>query len=460
LKQANNSGKYLQLREEFPFFVYQSYSFKIKKRYLSVKFSFNISDKIYFNPKFRILHRDFADFEQIDKETLNNLIFHIGMVELVSYWKATCSPEIIIQPHLLNEEQIQWWKKLYFNGLGEFFYLNGIEPNWDDFLKIESGKEALSVSTSVLDENKIVVPIGGGKDSAVTLELLTGKGLKVIPFAVNPREATIRTIEAAGYAMNESLVIERELDSKLFELNERGFLNGHTPFSALLAFSSVLSGILSKAKFIALSNESSSNQSTVPDSSINHQYSKSFEFENDFNWYINKYVHSKIQYFSFLRPVNELQIAKLFSKIPWHFESFRSCNVGSKTDSWCGQCPKCLFTYTILSPFLTRPTLIRIFGKRLLDEESLRPILDELTGISEIKPFECVGTPEEVNAALRMTYEKFEEKNGIPVLLNENSNRSFANISETEISALLNAFNKEHFVPEEFLTYLIEKLND
>ena len=460
MKQADNSGKYLQLREEFPFFVYQSYSFKIKKKYLSAKFSFNISDKFQFKPKFKILQRDFIDFEQVDKETLNNLVFHIGMVELISYWKATCSPRVIIQPHFLDDEQIQWWKKLYFNGLGEFFYLNGIEPGWDDFIKIEVGNEVLLASKSVLDENKVIVPIGGGKDSVVTLELFAGRGFHVIPFAVNPREAIIRSIETGGYSIEESLVVERTIDSKLLELNEQGFLNGHTPFSALLAFTSVLSGILANAKFITLSNESSANQSTVPGSNINHQYSKSFEFETDFNWYINKYVHSNVQYFSFLRPLNELQIAKLFSKFSWHFESFRSCNVGSKTDTWCGYCPKCLFTYTILSPFLSRPTLIRIFGKRLLDEENLSPILDELTGINEVKPFECVGTPEEVNVALRMTFEKLQGSDKIPALLRKRNSQPFENVSETEITSLLNAFNKDHLVPEMFLQYLTEAMHD
>lgn len=460
MKQADNSSKYQQLREDFPFFVYQSYSFKIKKKYLSVKFSFNISDKFQFKPKLKIINSDLIDFDQVDIETLNNLVFHIGMVELISYWKATCSPKVIVQPHLLDEEQANWWKKLYFNGLGEFFYLNGIQPDRDNFLSIESGGTTLAVNNNALDESKVVVPVGGGKDSAVTLELLTGKGLKVLPFAVNPREAIVHSIETAGYRMEESLVVERTIDSKLLELNEQGFLNGHTPFSALLAFTSVLSGILANAKYIALSNESSANQSTVPGSNINHQYSKSFEFETDFNWYIKKYLHRNIQYFSFLRPLNELQIAKLFSKFSWHFESFRSCNVGSKTNSWCGQCPKCLFTYTILSPFLSRPTLIRIFGKRLLDEESLAPILDELSGISEVKPFECVGTPEEVNVALQMTCERLRGSEKAPALLRNSNAHPFTKVTDAEISRLLGAFNKNHLVPEKFLQYLTDAIHD
>ncbi|HEY9115277.1 MAG TPA: hypothetical protein VIN10_11315 [Bacteroidales bacterium] len=427
---------------------------------MTAKFLFSVSGKIKFEPSFKILSRDYIDFEQVDKATLNNLIFHIGMVELISYWKATCSPEIIIRPHFLNEEQIRWWKKLYFNGLGEFFYLNGIEADAENFLTIEPGNETLSLCKSVLEENKVIVPVGGGKDSAVTLELLAGKGFQLFPFAINPREATVRTIEAVGYSINESLIIERKIDPKLLELNEQGFLNGHTPFSALVAFTSVFSAILSKTKFIALSNESSANQSTVPGSVINHQYSKSYEFETDFTWYIKKYVHTNVQYFSFLRPLTELQIAKLFIRFPWHFESFRSCNVGSKTDSWCGKCPKCLFTYIMLSPYISRPTLERIFGKRLLNEENLKPILDELTGVTEVKPFECVGTPEEVNVALRMTFERLYAKNEVPILLRNGNANSFKDVSEKDIAAFLNSFNQEHLLPPRFLEILTEILHD
>jgi len=460
LKQEQNNSKFLQLRDEYPFFVYQSYSFRIKKRYLSVKFSFNISGKYFFKPKLKILKRDFIDFNSLDEELLNNLVFQIGMVELVSYWKATCSPEVIIEPAFLDEKQLKWWKNLYFNGLGEFFYLNGIESDKDNLLTIKSGTEILPIAESELDSNKIVVPVGGGKDSAVTLELLANKGLDVFPFAVNPREAIERTIDSAGYSIDQSLVIERTIDPQLLELNKQGFLNGHTPFSALIAFTSVLTGLFANAKYIALSNESSANQSTVPGTEINHQYSKSFQFESDFIWYVNKYVHNQVRYFSFLRPLNELQIAKLFSQIPWHFEGFRSCNVASKTDGWCGNCPKCLFTYVILSPFLSQPTLKRIFHKNLFDDESLSSILNELSGVSVVKPFECVGTPEEVNAALFKTKKMISEKKDLPVLLKSLDLSLNKKINEHDFERLLKELNEEHFVPEHLLHYLTSALND
>lgn len=454
MTNKDNHQKYLDFRNEYPFFEYQSYSFNLRNGNLEAEFCFNLSDKYLFKPTITIPARDFYPLDNVDKRDLDNFVFHIGMVELISYWKAACPPALIIRPQLLDEKQIVWWKKLYFLGLGEFFYLNGISTNEDSFMQISSHGEKLVLSRANVDSDKVIVPIGGGKDSVVTLELLSRSKVPAIPMMVNPREASIRTIETAGYTENQSVVINRTIDSKLLELNSMGFLNGHTPFSALLAFTGALSCVMAGVANIALSNESSANESTVPDSKINHQYSKTFEFESDFAWYLKNYIHPEINYFSFLRPVNELQIAKLFSKYPQHFDGFRSCNVGSKTDSWCGKCPKCLFTYIILSPFIKQNTLIDIFGKDMLDDLSLKKIFDELTGASAVKPFECVGTPDEVIAALW----KYSKQNPDTSLLLKNL--AAGNYDELDFVKLINEYNKELLIPEKFEQILKIALND
>lgn len=91
---------------------------------------------------------------------------------------------------------------------------------------------------------------------------------------------------------------------------------------------------------------------------------------------------------------------------------------GSKEKEWhwCGKCPKCLFVFTILSPYLYKEELINIFGKDLFEDEELLKTFIELTGNGETKPFECVGTFEEVNFAISLTISKLGEKN-LPYLL-------------------------------------------
>ena len=394
-----DQNKYNSLREEYEFFRFQRYDYTLENGVLSVKFYFSLDDKYYFTPSFEIPQRKFYNWSDIDKNQLDTILFNIGMIELVSYWKLACPKKVYIAPFKLDADQILWWKKLYFNGLGEFFYLNGINENVNDFMQIICESDASCEKIELPLKEMTLVPIGGGKDSVVTVELLKNK-MPIIPLIINPRGATTECVDAAGFSLEQTAVIKRTLDSTMLRLNNEGFLNGHTPFSAMLAFYTLLIGFATNSKYIALSNESSANEPTVLDTEVNHQYSKSIAFENDFRDYVRKYISSEIQYFSFLRPINEIQIASLFAKNKEYYKVFKSCNVGSKTDSWCGKCPKCLFTYLIMSPFIPKNELVEIFGNDLLNDSELLPILKQLKGEAEVKPFECVGTVEEVNACL------------------------------------------------------------
>ena len=397
-------------------------------------FHFSLDDCYDFYPTLTIPSRPFYRWETIPQTQLETLAFQIGMVELVSYWKLACPKTIVVKPFDLKLCQKKWWRHLYYNGLGEFRYLNGIDCSEADFLKIESGTDHEMKSLDMPLEEKTLIPVGGGKDSVVTLEMLRDE-MPVIPLIVNPRGATIDCVKAAGYTMDDVAVINRTLDPTMLRLNQEGFLNGHTPFSALLAFISILIGFGTGSKYIALSNESSANESTVPGTDINHQYSKSIEFERDFREYVAMHLNEEIQYFSFLRPLSEMQIASFFSRCEAYHGVFKSCNAGSKTDSWCGKCPKCLFTWIILSPFLSKEKLTAIFGKDLMADASLQPIFEELNGTAAVKPFECVGTVEEVRACMEAV----------------GGNRD-------GVDEILRRFNEENFLPERFVDILKSKL--
>ncbi|MBO7074847.1 MAG: hypothetical protein J6W12_08055 [Bacteroidales bacterium] len=414
----SNQAKYDSLRATFESFIYEDFHYSVENGEFSAVFDFVLKPychferseaesrnplNVEFHPNFKIPSRSFYHWNDIPKPLLDNIIFNIGMIELISYWKIACPKQVIVKPFALDEEQIRWWKKLYFNGLGEFFYVNGIKTDINEFMTLTSFRaERSAVEKSPaynLLHERTLIPVGGGKDSVVTLELLKNR-IPAIPLIINPRGATRDCVTAAGYTEEQTAIIKRTLDPTMLKMNAEGYLNGHTPFSAMLAFYTVLLGFATKSKYIALSNESSANEPTVPDTEINHQYSKSVAFENDFRDYVKKYIDTDIQYFSFLRPLNELQIARFFSRANDYHKVFRSCNAGSKTDSWCGKCPKCLFTWLALSPFLKRSELTDIFGKDLLKDNDLRHTLYQLDGSVEVKPFECVGTVGEVRACV------------------------------------------------------------
>lgn len=447
--KSNLQQKFLELRAEFPYFVFEGYEFQYSSKGLEVQYSFDLSGQFFFKPTLKIPYKPFFIDEHLLGNILDNILFQIGMIELVSYWKCTCSPTIIIKNQSLSEEQIQWWKKLYFNGLGEFFYLNGILIDQNNFVDIISASGKSYDIDFISAREGSVIPVGGGKDSIVTLEFL-GDLTGTTPFILNPRGATLETIREKGFSRDQIIEAYRTIDPVLLDLNAKGFLNGHTPFSALLAFVSVLTAILSGKKYVVLSNESSANEPTVKGSTINHQYSKSLDFETDFRTYLNKYITPDIDYFSFLRPLNELEIARLFSGFPRYFKVFKSCNAGSKTDTWCGKCSKCLFTYIILAPFLSQPTLQNIFGKNLLDDLSLSSVFDDLTGSTEAKPFDCIGTTKEINIALCQTIKNLGDDDLPQLLKYYKTSQFYSNYRSFKIDTQLMSFDQHHFLPPLF----------
>jgi UDP-N-acetyl-alpha-D-muramoyl-L-alanyl-L-glutamate epimerase len=455
MSRLDNFLTFQGLRKEFPFFSYEAYHYHFTGDSLEISFSYDLAGKYFFNPHVSIPYKIdlFRPFEVLSSEALNNLVFHIGMIELISYWKAACPQKVIIKPHSLLPAQVNFWKKIYYQGLGEFFYLNSIRVNEDDFMELIFDNENQPVPFPTLSPGSSLVPVGGGKDSAVTLGLLNKSGENWIPFVINPRKTTKDVISASGKSEDQTIEFYREIHPQLLELNRIGFLNGHTPFSALLAFYSLLAAYLTGRNEIILSNEASANEATVPGTSINHQYSKSAEFEHDFREYSKEWISPGFNYFSMLRPLSELQIARLFSGMPEFLPYFKSCNAGSKTDSWCGKCPKCLFTFIILSPYLTPEKLTAIFGKNLLDDPSLQGIFEQLSGFQEIKPFECIGTVDEVNMAMSMAAKMYREEE-LPYLIRIYKSQTRGRSQDLSRGLM----DQNHFVPEKYFTQLLKAL--
>lgn len=455
----DNSNKFNDLRKQYNTFIYDSFSVENTEEEIIIKFKFIIENLTTFEPELRILKSN-LDIKIKDELIRNcqNAAFHMGLIELISYWKSTCSPNVIIKAGYINEEQIRWFKKLYFYGLGELFYTNGIKTNIDDFMNVTCESTDVYEDSINTDNNGYLIPIGGGKDSCVTLECLKNQKDNYC-LIVNPKPVTLDCANAAGYDDTRIVKVIRRIDSNLLDLNSKGFINGHTPFSSMLAFLSYFIADVIGKKYIALSNESSANESNVDGEKINHQYSKSVEFENDFRYYSNKFLKRNTEYFSFLRPLNELQIAMAFSKFAKYHQIFKSCNVGSKGETWkwCCNCPKCLFVYTILSPFLYKEKLVNIFGEDLFERQDLLETFIELTGNGETKPFECVGTYEEVCFAISKTISNLGE-NELPYLLKYYKDNY--KLSNLEIDLTKNYYPENNLTEEQIKILKEEIFND
>jgi len=327
----------------------------------------------------------------------------LHLIAGVSYYKAGVPPTIEVIDGPLDDATADVLDALYLHGLAEFAYRNGLDLR--ERIAFPRGGSALPAATSLGLPQRTLVPIGGGKDSLVAVEALKAIGGDATAVWVGNSPLIAACAERTGLPM---LNIQRELAPGLFELNRLGAWNGHIPVtavnSAILAVAAVLYGYDS----IAFANERSASVATLEYDGlqVNHQWSKGYAFEQLLGDWLHTHVAADLDYCSLLRPYSELAITRAFAKLTPYFDTFSSCNrnfklLGPKpADRWCGQCPKCHFVFLALAPFLSKPRLLGIFGRNLLDDETQSAGFDALMEYQDHKPFECVGEGAEARAAM------------------------------------------------------------
>ena len=392
-------------------FEFTSYKFEPENKRIFFNYRTEIrnSEPILFTEM--VEFQDSPDFENLPRGLLEKIFQGLHLVLGVSYYKLHCAT-IVRHKYSLAKEETYFWNTVYKKGLGEFFYRNELNPKI--LPKFQLDKKARPNNFRLEKSNKFFVAVSGGKDSIVAAELLKKHGVDAIAVFVETQKKSAlvdKVIEVSGL---DSLKIKRYLDWKVFD-KSAGYFQGHIPISAIYAFLAVLCCVVYKRTYFAMSNEHSSNFGNIKykGENINHQWSKSFEFENLFQNYVKNFITPDVYYFSLLRPFYEIRIAELFSKRKKYFPYFSSCNKNFKIESasdklWCGECPKCAFVFLLLSVFLEREDLINIFGKNLFDDKNLLPLFKDILGFGKLKPFDCVGTFEESRAALFLARERFK----------------------------------------------------
>ncbi|HSS06962.1 MAG TPA: endonuclease domain-containing protein, partial [Rhodanobacteraceae bacterium] len=325
------------------------------------------------------------------------------LVAGVSYYKAGVPAGIVVESSALDAPMAEFVDALYLHGLGEFAYHNKLDLRGR--IAFLPSEQKASGAAQVGLPRRALVPIGGGKDSLVSVELLKSANEPATAVWVGNSPLIAACAARTGLA---TLNIGRELSPILFEYNKAGAWNGHIPVtainSAILAVAAVLYGF----DTIAFSNERSASSATLEydGQPVNHQWSKGWAFERSFHDLLKSHVAADLDYFSLLRPLSELAVAERFARTSRYDDVFSSCNrnfrlLGPRpADRWCGQCPKCHFVFLALAPFMPKPRLLAIFGRNLLDDIALAPAFDALMEYRDHKPFECVGEGIESRAAM------------------------------------------------------------
>ncbi|KXK12290.1 MAG: hypothetical protein UZ22_OP11002000089 [Microgenomates bacterium OLB23] len=395
---------------------------------------------------------------KLTAQDLAQTIQALHIIVGISYYKAFLPNHIETPSYTLTQSQAVFWNLVYTKGLGEFFYKNNLD--FRNLVNFPFGQDVAIKPLDVAFTEKALILHGGGKDSLVTTEVVKASNTDYDLFCLNPKPLQYNV---ATHLNKQMLSIERTIDHKLIDLNIQGLVyNGHVPISTFYTFAAVLIAILHTHKYVIISSERSSSYGNVHylGEDINHQWSKSEEAEDMFREYINTYISPNLTYFSMLRHLYEIAVVKKFIEYPEHFAVFSSSNHHFKNEHVSHKyavgllLPKNYFVFILMSAFLSKAQLIEIFGENLYARQEHIDVFKELLGLHRIKPFECVGTPEETIVAMYRAFKR-GEYNESPVMnmfaaeiLNKSTNLDAINQQVFSIG------NSSH-IPAKFRDYIL-----
>jgi UDP-N-acetyl-alpha-D-muramoyl-L-alanyl-L-glutamate epimerase len=394
----------------------------------------------------------------IRRQALDRIFHHLHLVAGISYYKAALPQKLVIETKPISEKNAHFLNNLYLHGLGEFAHQNGL--NLQGRIKFPYVDQYDNLQPHYTLPHNVVVPIGGGKDSIVTIEALRHANKPFRLFSVGNPRIIQNVVSVAGFP---HIAVQRRISPQLLDLNRKGAFNGHVPISAIIAYILAASAVLYGFDTVVMSNERSANVGNLykDDFEINHQYSKSLKFEQDVSKEFEDLLPG-FRYFSLLRPLSELEITRLFSHFKNYHSIFSSCNrnythsaPSNIHGNWCLDCPKCRFVFLALAPFVEKSHLLQIFGKNLLNDRNQQEGYDGLIGHHSHKPFECVGEIEESLVAFYLLTQHKEWQKDILVQRFQQEILPTINHPKHLIKTIFE-HSQHHEIPQEFERALIQ----
>jgi hypothetical protein len=354
----------------------------------------------------------------LDDHITRYILQHLHIIVGISYYKSLLGQVGV--PYDLSNHEADYYNAIYHNGLGEYSYINKITGYIKPF-KATAPTEHAAVPLETIGA---LLGIGGGKDSIVSAEIAKAIGLRTSVMHVATRDHDGQAGAVMKQANLDQLHVERYLDISIVEFTAKyNGMSGHIPLSAILAWIGLLVAYAKKLEYVMMANESAASSGNVDwnGMTINHQWSKSYQFETLTQDFVHKHISPNLWYFSPIRPYGSLAVVALFAKLGKnYYSSFTSCNLVLRIDPserpngrWCTRCAKCLSSWLLLSASLGDDQLLQIFGRNLFDDVSLRPTFKALVGLEDHKPLDCVGTTEELRAVTRQAMDRNQD---IPLL--------------------------------------------
>lgn len=358
----------------------------------------------------------FESAHQYDSRVLEKALFLAFMLVGVSYYKLFPSVDVVLNKPL-DDWQAAFFSRVYQEGLGQFAYEN--ELTRDDLVHFKSTSDVASEGAVPYSGSGLLVLQSGGKDSLLVAQLLKEKNVSYIPWYVASGSSHPAVLDDEMFPLIKA---RRHIDfENLKNAIEAGGKNGHVPITYIVQGLAVIQAILLAKSdiLVSIAHEGEEPHHDIGDLTVTHQWSKTWQAEQDFAAYVRRYISGDIRIGSPLRGLSELSVAVQFVEHAWdvYGHKFSSCNVANyqqggdnTTLQWCGNCPKCANSYLLFAPFVESSTLKSLFnGQDLYEKPSLTRTFKGLLAIDgESKPFECIGEVDE----LRLGYHASQKKGG------------------------------------------------
>ncbi|MGE5183669.1 MAG: hypothetical protein ACM31C_16470 [Acidobacteriota bacterium] len=368
-------------------------------------------------------------------ELIDRLAFHVALFQL----NAVCSlrPDVIeLGPwaRWLTPELAALWQTVFRNVWGQWRW----EHDLPDYLpQFADAPHAAPPPARVPDgPTELLAFCGGGKDSLVALKLLERAQL---PFATLGYAHSIYGGAAHQHALLDRVggasarvraerqwIYDDFLDSPVIELHGarlgvKSLLAAETPASLFAALPLALAR---GYRGLVLAHEASANAENLiwtrdadrklraegalassPQESerINHQWGKSWEAEQLLDSYVRAHLLANVRYFSVLAPVHDEVIFELLARDGELAPLTHSCNLNKP---WCGDCAKCAYVWLQFAAHLPADVVARTFGDNFGERPGNARHFEELLGLAEHTPFECVGSAPESRLALALARDK------------------------------------------------------
>jgi hypothetical protein len=365
-----------------------------------------------------------AALDALSASVRERLLALCAVVIGTSYFKAA-PVESVKTEFGLTPAARQMAELAYGPGLGEFYVRNDLTYPPALRIEAEAAEPVIGEPSADVDTPRAAVAFGGGKDSHVASSIIAEAGATGERFSIILADQ----VGARLQAMSETPVrlIKRRIDPRLIEISRSGeALNGHIPITAINSTVLTLIAEAMGLNWVVFANERAASEPTMEANGhpVNHQFSKSLAFEDALRSAFAE-AGARARYFSVLRPVSELWTAHyLATRAKAALDIFASCNrnfvfagpsVLADGQRWCGECAKCVYTSVLLAPFLTPERHAAVFQSEVLDNLSNFSVLREIAGLTDAKPWECVGERREVAAALYHLLTDDDWKNALVV---------------------------------------------